>query len=107
MFFGQPNWLYGATYQNESIIACMHSNSIKRFPIANTKDVSIPTLLFKPKNTESTYLASDDNYFYHSDYKNHSVTCYDLKEKICGHLNMSYCENPVALYVWIQIKTFM
>ncbi|XP_063410741.1 uncharacterized protein LOC134693765 [Mytilus trossulus] len=80
---GHPNWICGATYKNESIIGCMDdnsNNSVKMFNIADNENVTALTRLpFKTKHTGETYLASDDNYFYHSDYKNVSVTCYALK----------------------------
>ncbi|CAC5400965.1 unnamed protein product [Mytilus coruscus] len=76
---GKNTWLYGAIYENESIIGCMHDNSIKSYNVANNKVLTAKTLPFKTKNTHSTYLASDNNYFYHSDYENDSVTSYELK----------------------------
>ncbi|VDI63956.1 Hypothetical predicted protein [Mytilus galloprovincialis] len=79
---GEENCIYGATYKNEFIIGCIRGNSLKMFNIVNNKDVTIPILPFKTKNTRGTYIDSDDNSFYHSDYTDGAVTCYGLKGNI-------------------------
>ncbi|XP_071144800.1 E3 ubiquitin-protein ligase TRIM39-like [Mytilus edulis] len=94
---GKQNWIYGATYKNESIISCMYGNAIQIFNIANNKNVTTSTLPFKTKYTITTYLASDDYFVYHSDYRNGSVACYDLRGKIIWSFKEDVLREPRSI----------
>ena len=67
---------YGITCHGGSLIYCTHSNGIRSFNMSTRKSIEII-----PGSTGEfmyTYITSDNNYIYHSNYKTNSVVCYDF-----------------------------
>ncbi|XP_071146781.1 uncharacterized protein [Mytilus edulis] len=94
---GEGNWLFGATYEKESIIGCTKDNAINSFNIAIGKDISQFALPLNIKHTANAYLASDNNHIYFSDLQNNSVTCYERKGKIIWSFNKDILKEPRSI----------
>ena len=66
----------GMTCHDGSLICCTYSNGMRSFNMSTRKYIEII-----PGSTGefwNTYITSDNNFIYHSNYKTNSVVCYDF-----------------------------
>ena len=91
------DWTYGMTCHGGSLICCTTSNGIRSFNMSTRKSIQI---IPGPKEGFSnTYITSDNNYIYHSNYKTNSVVCYDFNgdQKWCYSNDL--LKNPTGITV--------
>lgn len=87
--FNIGDWCYGLSFQNGSFICCTSSNGIKLYDALSQEFTKMRTWPNAPKLKEGTYVTSNENSIYHSNWPDNSVVCYDFS----GQVQWRYCDS--------------
>ncbi|VDI49323.1 Hypothetical predicted protein [Mytilus galloprovincialis] len=69
----------GISYNNDSFICCTYSNGIKIYDRSHSKVRILPN---SPKTADHTYVASNANCIFHTNWRDDSVVCYDFSGQV-------------------------
>ncbi|XP_063411413.1 uncharacterized protein LOC134694339 [Mytilus trossulus] len=77
--FQLGDWCFGISYSNDSFICCTYNNGIKIYDRSNSNVRLLPN---SPKTAAHTYVASNANHIFHTNWHDDSVVCYDFSGQV-------------------------
>ncbi|VDI49321.1 Hypothetical predicted protein [Mytilus galloprovincialis] len=77
--FQLGDWCYGLSYSNDSFICCTFHNGITIYDRSNSNVRILPN---SPKSADHTYVASNANCIFHTNWRDDSVVCYDFSGQV-------------------------
>ncbi|CAG2186797.1 unnamed protein product [Mytilus edulis] len=91
------DWLHGLSYHNGSFIFCTYDSGIKIIDMSQGNLTNVRTLSNAPKMVEGTYVTSNENGIFHSNWKDDSVVCYDFRGQVQWKFNSSLVRKPLGI----------
>ncbi|CAG2217150.1 unnamed protein product [Mytilus edulis] len=91
------DWCHGFCYHNGSFIYCTYDNGIKIIDMSQGNLTNVRTLSNAPKMVEGTYVTSNENGIFHSNWKDDSVVCYDFRGQVQWKFNSSLVRKPLGI----------
>ncbi|CAC5407976.1 unnamed protein product [Mytilus coruscus] len=86
--FQLGDWCCGLSYNNNSFICCTFRNGIKIFDRSHSNLTNVRILPNAPDKVDYTYVTSNENRIFHSNWNDDSVVCYDFS----GQVQWKYCD---------------
>ncbi|XP_071148846.1 uncharacterized protein [Mytilus edulis] len=77
--FQLRDWCCGLSYSNDLFICCTYHNGIKIYDRSNSNVRILPN---SPKSADDTYVASNANRIFHTNWREDSVVCYDFSGQV-------------------------
>ncbi|XP_063418484.1 uncharacterized protein LOC134701284 [Mytilus trossulus] len=77
--FQLGDWCCGLSYNNDSFICCTYHNGIQIYDRSNSNVRILPN---SPKWADNTYVASNANQIFHTNWCDDSVVCYDFSGQV-------------------------
>ncbi|XP_063411412.1 uncharacterized protein LOC134694338 [Mytilus trossulus] len=87
--FQLGDWCCGLSYNNNSFICCTYMNGIKIFDRSHDNLTNARILPNAPGMVDKTYVTSNKNHIFHTNWRDHSVVCYDFS----GQVQWKYCDS--------------
>ncbi|XP_071149670.1 E3 ubiquitin-protein ligase TRIM71-like [Mytilus edulis] len=89
------DWCYGLSYSNDSFICCTYHNGIKIYDRSNSNVRILPN---SPKSAGDTYVASNANCIFHTNWRDDSVVCYDFSGQVkWKYMDSSLLKKPYGI----------
>ncbi|XP_071150337.1 uncharacterized protein [Mytilus edulis] len=100
--FQLGDWCYGLSYNNNSFICCTNKNGIKIFDRSHDNLTNARILPNAPGMVDNTYVTSNKNRIFHSNWRDHSVVCYDFS----GQVQWKYCDSILRQPFGITLDSY-
>ncbi|XP_071149666.1 uncharacterized protein [Mytilus edulis] len=93
---------YGLSYNNNSFICCTHMNGIKIYDRSHDNLTNARILPNAPGMVAYTYVTSNKNRIFHTNWRDHSVVCYELS----GQVQWKYCDSILRQPFGITLDSY-
>lgn len=80
--FNIDDYCYGLSYNNGSLICCTSGKGIKIFGMSHHNWTDMRILHNAPNKINETYVTSNEKGIFHSNWRDHSVICYDFSGQV-------------------------
>ncbi|CAG2186794.1 unnamed protein product [Mytilus edulis] len=92
--FNSGDYSYGLSHHNGSFICCTYVKGIKIYDKSNQNFRLLPNA---PLHVGYTYVTSNENFIFHSNYHDNSVVCYDYNGQIQWKYSDSLLRKPYGI----------
>lgn len=95
--FELDDWCHGISYHNGSFIFCTYDNGIKMIDRSHGNLTNVRNLSNAPKRVDGTYITSNEDGIFHSNWHDDSVVRYDFHGQVQWKFYNSLVKKPYGI----------